>query len=136
MARKKQRKGPSTHLLLAGLCVFSFVAALSAERYVIAYVPFGGGWSSRIVFTNPTDQAVNVELLFFDGNGLTAFTVSELGLPGERQIRLHPGAAQSVDVTAARNEHAQIGWAVAETDAPLQVFSTFDFSVPDCLLSM
>ena len=125
VAQNKSRRGTKVLFLLAGLCTLSFVAGLSAERYVIAYMPFGGGWSSRIVFNNPTDQAINVELLFFSGDG-SPLNLTESAAPMSRQIRLGPGAAQSVDVAGAQDGESQVGWAIAkaDSDSPLQIFAS------------
>ena len=133
MTRSRSRRRTKV-LSLAGLCTLSFVAGLSAERYVIAYLPFGGGWSSRIVFNNPTDLAVNVELLFFSGDG-SPLTLTESADPMSRQIRLGPGATQSVDVAGEQDGESQVGWAIAKADSPVQIFGTFDFSVPDSPVS-
>ena len=56
-------------VFLAVSCLITFVAVSHAELYVIAHLPYGGGWSSRIVATNPSSDAVQVELKFFSKDG-------------------------------------------------------------------
>ncbi len=115
--------------VLVGLCLGSLVWASGAERYVIAYLPFGGGWSSRILLVNPSDRATNVELSFFSSEASLA---SVRSAPSEASwMRLEAGATKSIELNTIIGEPTGLAWAVAQSDAPLQVFSTFDFSVPD-----
>ncbi len=130
--RVRGTKSRKFYLLLVGACVLSFVAALGAEHYVLAYMPFGGGWSSRILVTNPSDEIVNVELLFFSGKE-TAHRPSKLDSLDGKRIVLQPGATRSVDLALSKLDTKNIGWAVAKTDAPINIFSTFDFSIPQNL---
>ena len=82
--------------------------------------------------TNPSDEIVNVELLFFSGKE-TAHRPSKLDSLDGKRIVLQPGATRSVDLALSKLDTKNIGWAVAKTDAPINIFSTFDFSIPQNL---
>jgi len=114
--------------LAAFLAVCSFVATSRAERYVIAYLPFGGGWSSRIFLTNPKDETVQVEIRFFSQDGEPTGIGDE---PDTKQLSVEPGAVATVSLEDHSPESTpKILWAVAQTSNPLHISSSFDSSVP------
>ena len=64
--RNLPRRRFITPLILGLLC---FLVTSRAEQYIIAYLPWGGEWNSRIVLTNPSGETSRVELRFFSQNG-------------------------------------------------------------------
>ena len=129
MMRLKKKKSQLKTLLVVSACALSFAAASSAERYVLAYLPFGGGWSSRIMLVNPGDQATQIELQFFSA-GDSPLVLSSSAASDATSLRLEPGATQSIQIDSIVGEPTGLSWALAQSDTPVQVFSTFDFSVP------
>ena len=125
-------------VFLAVSCLITFVAVSHAELYVIAHLPYGGGWSSRIVATNPGSEPVQVELRFFskDGRPVSVPIGSGEGKDTQR-FAVDPRAVKSLDIDAgALDSEAQIAWATVETSAPLQIFSSIDSYSPIQLASL
>ncbi len=129
-----QRRLPSRKtLLLLALSLIIFVAASRGELYVIAHLPYGGGWGSRIVITNPGAEAVRGELKFFSKDGQPV----PPPVSGEEWRDSYPfeigcNAVQSLEMNAGEpGSEVQLAWATAETNAPLQISSFFGFRSPD-----
>ena len=111
---------------VALLALIVFVATSHAELYVIAHIPYGGGWVSRIFFSNPSIKQVRVEMKYFsqDGQAISVPVSSQDGRSADR-VDIEPNGTKTLDTDAlARNSALRIAWAVASTSAPLQLIST------------
>jgi hypothetical protein len=113
-------------------CLIIFVTVSHAELYVIAHLPYGGGWSSRILAMNPGSEAVQVELKFFSKDGRPVSVPIGAGeVKDTQQFGVDPRAVKSLDIDAgALDSEAQIAWATVETSAPLQISSSIDSYSP------
>ena len=115
-------------LFLIFSCFVVFVAVSHAELYVIPYLPYGGGWSSRIVVTNAGAEAAQVELKFFSKDGRRASVPVGAGEATEsHRFTVDPSALRSLDVdTGSRDGEPGVAWATVESSGPVQIFSSFD----------
>jgi hypothetical protein len=122
-------------------CLLGFAAVSSAEEYVIAHFPYGGGWAAKTLLANGTANDVTVELAYLSQDGRPiSVPLENLGNTRIEQIRIGPNEVKSVSVDPKyRNTGAlQVAWATAKADGPLSVFTLFDYaptSVPSTIPS-
>lgn len=110
-------------VVLGLLC---FLVTSRAEQYIIAYLPWGGEWKSRIVLTNPGGETSRVDLRFFSQNGEE---ISELRGPrlsgAVSSLEVGPQAVETLEINSLEKSTPQIIWAMAETSGPLQIVGSF-----------
>jgi len=115
-------------------CMTVFAALSSAETYVIAHFPFGGGWSSRLVFANSGTADVTADVTFFTQAGATGAVPLEGQQGTQSSQHLVIGKNQVVTLNAdptQRNAGAlQVMWGKVVTSGPLTVLTLFDSSTP------
>ena len=121
--RNLPRRRVITPLILGLLC---FLVTSRAEQYIIAYLPWGGEWKSRIVLTNPNGEPSRVDFRFFSQQG---DEISELRGPritgADPSLEVGPRAVETLEISALDKAAPLIVWAVAETSGPLQIVGSF-----------
>jgi hypothetical protein len=107
-------------------------AASAPVSYVIAHFPYGGGWSSRVlVANNSSTTTATVDVTFYNqaGAGFSVPLEGQAGLQATQHLVIPPkqvkvfGAVLNQRTTG----NLQVAWATANTTAPVNVFSLFDF---------
>src|ERR1051326_5570590 len=122
-------------------CVLGFAAISSAEQYVIAHFPYGGGWAAKTMLTNSTANDVTVELAYLSQEGTPiSVPLENLGNTHTEQIRIGPNEVKSVSIDPRhRNARSlQVAWATVRSDGPVNIFTLFDYaptSVPSTIPS-
>ena len=123
------------------LCLTVFAALAQAETYIVAHIPFGGGWSTRLIFANSGATDVTADVAFFSSTTGQTGSVPLEGLGPQSTQHLAVGKNQSkwlnVDPTQ-RNATTSVNvmWAKVTTTGPLNILSLFDSSVPTTVPSV
>jgi hypothetical protein len=117
---------------MASLTVF--VALSHAETYIIPHFPFGGGWSTRLVFSNSGSADVTADVTFFSATGTTGSVPLEGQQGAQTSQHLVIGKNQvetiNADPTQRNAGPLQVMWAKVVTTGPLNILVLFDSSTP------
>ena len=116
------------------IALLTFAVFSSAETYVVAHFPYGGGWGSRLLISNssPTNS-VSVELDYFNQAGQAASVPLDSGTGQVQTVTVPPNGT----VTVASDPAQRYGtnpvvttWATATTPAgqPVNILELFDFA--------
>src|SRR4051794_36877786 len=123
---------------IAGFLVIgllSFAVFSSAETYVVAHFPFGGGWGTRLLISNssPTNS-VSVEIDYFTQAGQAASVPLESGTGQVQIVTVPPTGTVTISSDPAQRYVATspvvTTWATATTPAgqPVNILELFDFA--------
>jgi hypothetical protein len=121
------------------IALLTFAAFSSAETYVVAHFPYGGGWGTRLLISNSsTTNSVSVELDYFNQAGQAASVPLD---PGTGQVQPLQTLTVSVPpngtVTVSSDPAQRFGtnpfvttWANATTPTgqPVNILEFFDFA--------
>lgn len=123
------------------LCLTVFAAFAQAETYIVAHLPFGGGWSTRIIFANSGAADVTADVAFFSSTTGQPAQVPLEGLGLQTTSHLAVGKNQTtwlnVDPTKRNaTTSTNVMWATVTTNGPLNILSLFDSSVPTTVPSV
>ena len=105
-------------------------ASSAPLSYTIAHFPYGGGWNTRVLLTNSGKTDATVNISFFNTAGApTLVPLDGQGKEGSQQVVVHPNDTQvvSADQSERSAGSLQVAWATATSNAPVNVFSLFDF---------
>ena len=115
------------------IALLAFAVFSSAETYVVAHFPYGGGWGTRLLISNSSANPVNVELDYFNTTGQPASVpldsgtgqVQTLTIPANGTVTVTSDPAQRYGTTPVA-----VTWATAKTPAgqPVNVLEFFDFA--------
>jgi hypothetical protein len=116
------------------IALLAFAVFLSAETYVVAHFPYGGGWGTRLLIsnTNPTNS-VSVELDYFNQTGQTASVPLDSGTGQVQTLTVPPNGTVTVSSDPAQRYGTNpvvVTWATATTPAgqPVNILELFDFA--------
>jgi len=115
-------------------CLTVFAALAPAETYIIPHIPVGGGWSTRLLFSNSGATAVTADVTFYTTTGETG-TVTLEGQQGTQSTK-HVIVGQNqvellnLDPTLRNAGPLVVTWAKVTTSGPLTIFVIFDSSTP------
>jgi len=122
------------------LCLTVFAALAQAETYIVAHVPFGGGWSTRLFFANSGAADVTADVAFFTMTGTTGSVPLEgQGAQSTQHIAVGKNQVATINVDPTqRNATTSVNvmWATVTTNGPLNILSLFDSSVPTTVPSV
>jgi hypothetical protein len=126
---------------LVVVCLTVFAALAQAETYIVAHVPFGGGWSTRLIFANSGSADVTADVAFFSSTtGQTGSVPLEgLGLQSAAHLAIGKNQTTSLNVDPTKRNattSVNVMWATVTTTGPLNILSLFDSSVPTTVPSM
>lgn len=102
----------------------------SQQNYVIAHLPFGAGWLSRVMIGAGSGGA-SVNVSFYSQAGGTATVpLKNQGGQSSQQFQLAANAVQviAIDPTQRNAGPLQVDWALASSSGPLNVFTLFDYA--------
>jgi hypothetical protein len=119
--------------LVIALLVFSVFS--SAETYVVAHFPYGGGWGTRLLISNssPTNS-VSVEIDYFNQTGQAASVPLDSGTGQVQTLTVPPNGTVTVSSDPAQRyvgtNPVVTTWATATTPAgqPVNILELFDFA--------
>jgi hypothetical protein len=115
-------------------CLTVFAALSHAETYIIPHFPVGGGWSTRLVFSNSGPADVTADVTFFTQTGTTGSVTLEGQQGTKNSEHLVIGRNQvetlNADPTFRNAGPLVVSWAKVITNGPLTVFVIFDSSTP------
>jgi hypothetical protein len=103
----------------------------SSFTYIIAHWPYGQGFSTQTMLANSGTATATVRLQFYSQTGSTNFAVPLQG-SGPKTIEtltVAPNNTTAVVTDPSQREGANldVAWATATSNAPLNVFSLFDY---------
>jgi hypothetical protein len=119
------------------IALLAFAAFSSAETYVVANLPYGGGWGSRILISNSSTSTVTVEIDYFTATGNRALFPADVGSPTNITTTfVGPNATASVANDPAQRYGTNpvvLDWATVTTNngnsgQPVNVWQLFDFA--------
>jgi hypothetical protein len=114
-------------------CLTVFAALSSAETYIIPHFPVGGGWSTRLVFSNIGPADVTADVTFYSQTGtIGAVTLEGRGTQSSEHLIISRNAVITLnaDPTLRNAGPLDVTWAKVTTNGPLTVFVIFDSSTP------
>jgi hypothetical protein len=122
--------------VVAALLAFAIIS--SAETYVVANFPYGGGWGSKLLISNSSANTVNVEIDYFTANGNRALFPVDSGATNITNTFVPQNATASVTSDPAQRfgtNPVVFDWAIVTTNngnsgQPVNVFALYDFA-PD-----
>jgi hypothetical protein len=110
-----------------------------SHSYVIAHFPFGGGWNTRMMLANTGTSDATVDISFFQPGGAPALVPlqGQTGLQGSQHIKIAKNTVEIVggDPAQRNTGSTEVAWATAKSNAPLNVFSLFDFGTSTTSIS-
>jgi len=116
------------------IALLAFAVFSSAETYVVAHFPYGGGWGSRLLISNssPTNS-VSVELDYFTTTGQAASVPLDSGTGQVQTLTVPPNGTVTVSSDPAQRYGTTpvvVTWATATTPVgqPVNVLELFDFA--------
>lgn len=123
---------------IAGFLVFALLAFAvfsSAETYVVAHFPYGGGWGTRLLISNssPTNS-VSVEIDYFNQAGQATSVPLDSGTGQVQTLTVPPNGTVTVTSDPTQryvgNNPVVVNWATATTPAgqPVNILELFDFA--------
>ena len=107
----------------SGTILLDVVSVIPSYGIVLTQFADGGGWSTRILFANPTDRDVLVQTLVYgeDGQELDpALRFSRTMRAKETATFSSPGTAQNV----------RVGWVSVSAGADISLTGIYTYSVP------
>ncbi len=103
----------------------------SSFTYIIAHWPYGQGFSTQTMLSNSGTATATVRLQFYSQTGSTNFAVPLQGSGPKtiETITVAPNNTKAVVTDPSQREGANldVAWATATSNAPLNVFSLFDY---------
>lgn len=115
-------------------CLTVFAALAPAETYIIPHIPVGGGWSTRLLFSDTGTANVTADVTFYTQTGTTGSVTFEgqQGLQTSEHLVIGQNQVQvlNLDPTLRNAGPLAITWAKVTTSGPLSVFVIFDSSTP------
>jgi len=129
---------PKSTMRIAGFLVIAllgFAAFSSAETYVVAHFPYGGGWGTRLLISNssPTN-AVSVEIDYFNQTGQAASVPLDSGTGQVQTLTVPPNGTVTISSDPGQRyvgtNPVITTWATATTPAgqPVNIIELFDFA--------
>lgn len=116
------------------IALLAFAVFSSAETYVVAHFPYGGGWGTRLLISNssPTNS-VSVEIDYFNQAGQAASVPLDSGTGQVQTLSVPPNGTVTVSSDSAQRfgtNPVVTTWATATTPAgqPVNVLELFDFA--------
>jgi Family of unknown function (DUF5719) len=117
------------------IALLAFAVFSSAETYVVAHFPYGGGWGTRLLISNssPTNS-VSVEIDYFNQTGQTASVPLDSGTGQVQTLTVPPNGTVTVSSDPAQryvgSNPVVVNWATATTPAgqPVNILELFDFA--------
>lgn len=122
------------------IALLAFAVFSSAETYVVAHFPYGGGWGTRLLISNssPTNS-VSVEIDYFSQSGQAASVPLDSGTGQVQTLSIPPNGTVTVSSDPAQrfvtNPDGTIKpvvttWATATTATgqPVNILELFDFA--------
>ncbi|MBZ5676126.1 MAG: hypothetical protein LAP61_17935 [Acidobacteriia bacterium] len=116
------------------IALLAFSVFSSAETYVVAHFPYGGGWGTRLLISNssPTN-AVSVELDYFNQAGQAASVPLDSGTGQVQTVIVPPNGTFTISSDPAQRfgtNPVVTTWATATTAAgqPVNILELFDFA--------
>jgi hypothetical protein len=116
------------------IALLAFAVFSSAETYVVAHFPYGGGWGTRLLISNssPTNS-VSVEIDYFTQTGQTASVPLDSGTGQVQTLTVPPNGTVTVSSDPAQRfgtNPVVVTWATATTapGQPVNVLELFDFA--------
>jgi hypothetical protein len=115
------------------IALLAFAAFSSAETYVVANLPYGGGWGSRILISNSSASTVSVEIDYFTATGNRALFPADTGPTNITNTSVLANGTASVTNDPAQRfgtTPVVLDWATVTTPngQPVNVWQLFDFA--------
>lgn len=104
--------------------------ASAAFNYVVAHFPYGGGWSTLVMFANNSGKTATANVTFFTQAGASAgVPLAGKGTQSTQQITIKSNDVQvmGADTSKRNSGNLQVAWATVASNQPLNVFSLFDY---------
>ena len=104
--------------------------ASSSFNYVVAHFPLGGGFNTKVMLANSGANAATAKVQFLNQAGASAAVpLQGSGLKSVQSFTIQPNDVQGVsgDSSKRNGQDLEVWWAMVTSNAPLNVFSLFDF---------